>query len=190
MLDVEVNFCYLGDRLCSGRGCDSAIVSLADVVWSERSSGNFCLVLTTIHLSPRIRGKVYEACVFCRLCSMVAKRELTVPWSVGSVASNTETKYHQFHYLGNLVSRMSHRSFAVGGSDGWYGHVQRATSCIKSITNFLIPGTKKKGRPRKTWTWLECEKTDVNKCGLAGVDPLDRDAWRASVRHSLVLPTS
>ena len=38
-------------------------------------------------------------------------------------------------------------------------------------------------------TWSECVKMVVNKCGLAGVDPLDRDAWRAGVRHSLVLPT-
>ena len=29
----------------------------------------------------------------------------------------------------------------------WYGHIQRATSCIKSITTFLIPGSRKKGRP-------------------------------------------
>ena len=59
--------------------------------------------------------------------------------------------------------------------------------CIKSITNFPIPGTRKKGKPRKTWS--ECVKTDVNECGLAGIDTLDRDAWRADVWHSLVLPT-
>ena len=28
----------------------------------------------------------------------------------------------------------------------------------------------------------------ITKCGLAGVDPLDRDAWRTGVRHILVLP--
>ena len=38
-------------------------------------------------------------------------------------------------------------------------------------------------------TWSECVKTYVNECGLAGVDPIDRDAWRVGVRHSLVLPT-
>ena len=58
--------------------------------------------------------------------------------------------------------------------------VQRATSCNKYITNFPIPGTRKQGRPRKTWA--ECVKTDVNKCGLAGIDPQVRGAWRASVR--------
>ena len=56
-------------------------------------------------------------------------------------------------------------------------HVQKVTSYIKSITNFPLPGTRKKGRPGKTWS--ECVKTDVDMCGLAGIDPLDRDAWRA-----------
>ena len=59
-------------------------------------------------------------------------------------------------------------------------------SCIKSITKFPPPSTRKKGRPPKTWS--ECVKTDVNKCGLAVIDPLDRDAGRAVVGHSLVLP--
>ena len=45
-----------------------------------------------------------------------------------------------------------------------------------------------KGRPRKTWS--ECVKTDISDYGLTGVDPQDRDAWRASIRCSLVLPTS
>ena len=55
---------------------------------------------------------------------------------------------------------------------GQNGHVQRATSCIKSITNFQISGTRKNERPRRTWS--ECVKTDVKECGLAGVDPLDQ----------------
>ena len=62
-----------------------------------------------------------------------------------------------------------------------------ATSCIKSITNFPLLGTRKKVGPRKIWS--ECVKTVIDKCGLAGVNPLDRDSWRAVVRHSLVLPT-
>ena len=69
---------------------------------------------------------------------------------------------------------------------GWHLECQRAESCIKSITNYPIPGTRKQGRPRETWS--ECVKTDVSNCGLAGVDPQDRAAWRAGVRHSLVLP--
>ena len=47
----------------------------------------------------------------------------------------------------------------------WYSHVLRATYCIKSITDFPLPGTRKKWRPRKTWS--EYLKTDVGKCGIA-----------------------
>ena len=54
----------------------------------------------------------------------------------------------------------------------WYGHVQHATSCIKSVSNFLIPSTRKQGRPRKTWS--EWVKTNASNCGF---DPEDRNAW-------------
>ena len=84
-------------------------------------------------------------------------------------------------YIKDIISALHCRRLR------WYGHVQRARSFMKSITNFQIPCTRKKGRPRKTWS--ECVETDANKCGLAGVYTLNRDAWRAGVRHSLVLPT-
>ena len=65
--------------------------------------------------------------------------------------------------------------------------MKRAMSCIKSITIFPILVTRKQGKHRRTCS--ECVKTDVNKCGLAGIDTPDRDAWGAGVRHSLVLPS-
>ena len=62
--------------------------------------------------------------------SMVAKREdqialncsgpaaMAVPWSVGSVASKTETKHPQPHYYRNLIFRMLRWPFALFDSDG------------------------------------------------------------------------
>jgi len=41
----------------------------------------------------------------------------------------------------------------------WYGHVQRATSCINSITRLGVPGTRNRGRPRKTWS--ACVRNDM-----------------------------
>ena len=35
-----------------------------------------------------------------------------------------------------------------------YGHVQHATSCIKSVTDLPLPGPREKGRPRKTLVWM------------------------------------
>ena len=56
--------------------------------------------------------------------------------------------------------------------------------CHKPSTSQL---QRERGRPRKTW--FECVKTDSSDCGLTGVDPQDRETWRAIVRHSLVLLT-
>jgi len=69
----------------------------------------------------------------------------------------------------------------------WYGHVQRATSCINSITRLGLPGTRDRGRPRKTWS--ACVRNDMTICNLDGVNPLDRNSWRTSVRRCQVLPT-
>ena len=163
---------------------------LPDVVWPGGSSGNSCLSQTR-HVSPRIRGKVYEACVHSAMlhgretwgpnhpnCSGSAA--ITVRWSVGSVASETRDEppsasLLQKFGIEDITSVLCCRRLR------WHDHVKRAMSCIKSITNFPIPGTRKKGRPGNTWS--ECVKTDINKCGLAGIDSLDRDTCRAGVRH-------
>ena len=61
ILAVEATFCYLGDMLCSGGGCDSAIAARCCVAWGKFTK--LLPVLTSKHLSPRIHGKVYLACV-------------------------------------------------------------------------------------------------------------------------------
>ena len=56
LLDVEPNFCYLGDMLCAGGGCK--------LLWY--CLGNFkrlLPILTSNHVSLRTRWKVFNACV-------------------------------------------------------------------------------------------------------------------------------
>ena len=43
------------------------------------------------------------------------------------------------------------------------------------------------GRPRKTWS--ACVRNNMTICNLDGVNPLDRNSWRTSVRRCQVLPT-
>ena len=40
-LDVEDTFCYLGDMLCSGGGCESVPLP-PDAAWPGESLGNYC----------------------------------------------------------------------------------------------------------------------------------------------------
>ena len=60
-LDVEDTFCYQGDMLCSGSGCDSVIADRWCMAWEKFSK--LLPVLTSRHLSPKVHGKVYTACV-------------------------------------------------------------------------------------------------------------------------------
>ena len=86
-------------------------------------------------------------------CNMWGPKEPKL-WVCGI---KTETKYPQLHYYWILALRTLHRSFAVGDSNGMAtGHI-----LYQIYTNFPLPGTRKKGRPCKTWS--ECVKTYVHK---------------------------
>ena len=65
--EVDETFCYLGDMLCFGGGCDSAIAAWCCVAWEKFTK--HLPVLTSRLLSPRIRGKVHEACVHLAMLS-------------------------------------------------------------------------------------------------------------------------
>ena len=60
-LDVEATFCYLGDMLDAGGGCVIAIATRCCMVWDKLRK--LLTVLTLRYLSPKVRGKVYEACI-------------------------------------------------------------------------------------------------------------------------------
>ena len=96
MLGVEATFCYLGDMLCS-----------CCVAWENYENPCLSLPPNTTHLDNVARC---TRPAFARLCSMVEKRgyqitpnctdsgTVTEPWSVGSVASKTQTDHPQLHY--------------------------------------------------------------------------------------------
>ena len=192
MLDVEATFCYM---LCSGGGCDNAIVARCCVAWGKFRK--LLPVLTTRHLSPRICGKVYEACI----CSAMLHGRKTLGLKHTELQRLRRNDRAMIRWICGVKNRDETPSVSLLQKFGiqditsvlrsrrlrWYGHVQLATSCVKSITNFTLPGTGRKGGQRKAWS--RCVKDDINTCGLTGVDPLDRDAWKTGVRHSLVLPT-
>ena len=63
MLDVEATSCSLGDMLCSAGGCGSATANAARCCVAWGKFRELLPVLPNRNLSPRIRGKVYEACI-------------------------------------------------------------------------------------------------------------------------------
>ena len=141
------------------------------------------------HLSPRIRGKVYEACV---PSTMLHGMETWGPKEpeLRRLPRNDRTMIHWICRIKgrdktpSLLQKLSIKyitSVLRCRRLRWYGHVQLGVPCIKSITNFLFSTLERKEDLRRHGV-----KTGGDMCGLGGVDPWDRDAWRAGVQHSLV----
>ena len=61
LLDVEASFCYLGDMLSPGGGCALAIATRCSTTWEKFRK--LLPILTSKHVSPLTRGKVFSACI-------------------------------------------------------------------------------------------------------------------------------
>ena len=64
----------------------------------------------------------------------------------------------------------------------WFGHVQRrdADNVTRRVINLAIPGTRRRGRPKKTWN--QQLKDDMTAVGFTQDVALDRTEWRRRTR--------
>ena len=64
----------------------------------------------------------------------------------------------------------------------WFGHVQRrdATNVTRRVMEMAIPGTRRQGRPKKTWH--QQMKEDMAGLGVTQDVALDRKEWRRRTR--------
>ena len=149
-------------------------------------------MLTSKHVSPLTRGKVFSACTRSALLHGSETWAPTVPdlqrfrrnekamvrWFCG-------VKPHDEVPMEILYSKLGFREVAVALRTKrlrWYGHDARASSWANSIASIAIPVPRGRGRPRKSWS--ECVKADVDVCNLEGIDPQNREAWRFGVRRT------
>jgi len=177
----------------AGGGCDHAIAA--------RCSESCCQSSFQSTSLSRHAARCSQL-VFSQLCSMAVRpgpqtppiyngfAEMTVPWSGGWWICGAKLEdeissavLHQKLDLDEITAVLRTRRLRWY----WYRHVHRATSCINSITRLGLPGTRDRGRPRKTWS--ACVRNDMTICNVDDVNPLDRNSWRMSVRRCQVLPT-
>ena len=69
-LEVVASFCYLGDMLSAGGGCEISVTTHVKTAWKKFRK--LLPVLTSCHLSYKTRGHVYSSCVGAP-CSMPVK---------------------------------------------------------------------------------------------------------------------
>ena len=59
-LEVVASFCYLGDMLSAGGGCEMTVTTRVETAWKKFRE--LLPVLTSRHLSYKTRGHVYSFC--------------------------------------------------------------------------------------------------------------------------------
>ena len=71
-----------------------------------------------------------------------------------------------------------------GGRLRWFGHVQRrdADNVTRRVMELAIPGTRRRGRPKKTWH--QQIKDDMTCVGVTQDVALDRKEWRRRTRST------
>ena len=190
LLDVEASFCYLGDMLSAGGGCALAIATRCSTAWVKFRK--LLPKLTSKHVSPLTRGKVFSACIRSSLilgCETWAPTALDlqrlrkndramIRWIWGVKPHDEVPMESLYTKLGIQEVGDALRTKCLR----WYGYVGRTFSWTNSITSIAIPGPRGRGRPRKSWS--ECVKADVEVCNLKGIDPQNREAWRSGVRRT------
>ncbi|XP_014675865.1 PREDICTED: uncharacterized protein LOC106815854 [Priapulus caudatus] len=194
-LEVVPSFCYLGDTLSAGGGCQLATIIRAKTAWGKFRK--LLPVLTSRHLSLRTRGHVYGTCVRSAMLhgsktwavkSVDLQRlrgndRAMIRWicnvTIGDLAPSNEL----LGRLGILDLDVVLRERRLR----WYGHVQCSTGAIKIVGEVRVVGVRRRGRPKMSWK--EVVTKDREQWNLSAVDPLDRVTWRASVRAAQTGPS-
>ena len=153
----------------------------------DLSKTDYLPLLTSKHISLKVRDKVFSACdrpamLYCNetwaanacdLQRLLRNDRTMIRWICGIKPEDEISSASLLLKLGiedvAMVLQTRHLR--------WYGHVQRAKSSVNSITNLVIPGPRNRGGPRKIWS--QCIRKDLTNRNLKDVDPLNRVAWRA-----------
>ena len=111
-LEAVASFCYLGDMLSAGGGCEMAVTTRVKTAWKKFRE--LLPVLTSRHLSYKTSGHVYSSCVRSAMLHASETWPLTCsamigPWSDGSAVSSQRMwpGYGQASYLQSFSLRTS-----------------------------------------------------------------------------------
>ena len=191
-LEAVPEFCYLGDMLSAGGGCELAAVTRCKCAW-----GKFRQLLPLLinrNLSLLTRGRVYSSCVRSVMLHAAETWAMTVTtlnrlrcndramilWVCNVKAKNEVSSDSLLSKLGiqdlDVVLRTSRMR--------WFGYVERSTGWIAKVRKLNVVAQKRPGRPKKTWD--EVLMDERKKLGMDPADPQNHSEWRGRLRERLV----
>ena len=179
-LEVVPEFCYLGDMLSAGGGCELAAITCCKCAWGKFRQ--LLPLLTNRHLALLTRGKVYSSCVRSVMQTWAMKVD-----TLNRLQRNDRTL---IHWICNVRAKDEVSSDSLLTKPGiqdldvvlctsrmkWIGHVEHSTRWIAEVRKLNVVAHKISGRPRKPWD--EVLENDRKKLGMDSADPQNRSEWR------------
>ena len=191
-LEVVPEFCYLGDMLSAGGGCELAAITRCKCAWGKFRQ--LLPLLTNRHLPLLTRGKVYSSCVRSVMLHAAEARAMKVD-TLNRLRRNDRA---MIRWICNVRAKDEVSSDSLLTKLGiqdldvvlhtsrmrWFGHVERSTGWIAEVCKLNVVAQKRSGRPRKSWD--EVLENDRKKLGMDSADPQNRSEWRGPLRERLV----
>ena len=179
-LEVVPEFCYLGDMLSAGGGCEFASITRCNC--ARAKFRQLLPLLANRHLSLLTRGRVYSTCVrramlhAAEICPVTVstlnrlrRNDLAmIRWMCNFKTNDNVCSHSLFSKLGIRAVEVVLRTSRMR----WFGHVERSVGWISQVRKFDLDTCKKPGRPKKTWN--ELILNDKRKLDMVCADPLDR----------------
>ena len=187
-LEVVPEFCYLGDMLSAGGGCELAAITRCKCAWGKFRQ---LLPLLTNRLVPLLtRGKVHSSCVR----SMMLHAAETWAMKADTLNRLWRNDRAMIRWICNVKAKDEVSSDSLLTKLGIQdldvvlctsrmrrlGHVERSTGWISEVHKLNVVA----GRPRKSWD--EVIKNDREKLGMDSANPENRSEWRGRLRGRLV----
>ena len=189
-LEVEASFCYLGDMLSAGGGCEIAVTTRVKTAWKKFRE--LLPVLTSRHLFYKTRGHVYSSCVR----SAMLHASETWPLTKMNLQRNDRAMIRQICSSKQKdVATVRSRELLTKAWTweprlhfkerrlGWFGHVERSSGAIRTACDIQIDGRMGAGRPKLTWKKLT--ERDCHERKFTTVDSQERSIWRSGVRSTM-----
>ena len=164
-LEVVASFCYLGDMLSAGGGCEIAVTTRVKTAWKKFRE--LLPVLTSCHLSYKTRGHIYSSCLRSAMLHASETWSLTKTnlqclqrndramirqiWSIKpeDVATVRSSKLLAKLELEDLDLILRERRLP------WFGHVERSSCAIRTACDIQIEGRGGGGGGREAKANLE-----------------------------------
>ena len=189
---VVPEFCYLGDMLSAGGGCELAAITRCKCAWGKFRQ--LLPLLTNHHLPLLTRGKVYSSCVR----SVMLHAAETWTMKVDTLNRLRRNDRAMIRWICNVRAKDEVSSDSLLTKLGiqdldvvlctsrirWFGHVEHSTGWIAEVHKLNVVAQKRSGRPRKSWD--EVLENDRKKLGMDSADPQNCSEWRGRLRQRLV----